>query len=160
MTIRILSLAILLFAPVLLQAQARPDCALRPTSLTQMRHCYRPILVFSPTTTDPRLIKQQSTLDTAADDMMDRFVLFLPIVPKFAAYTPPLDTPYMLLSQKELTAIRNRFHIPDNRFIVLLLNEDGIIKLRSSEPVPITRLNSLIDAMPNRKVERQRPHAN
>jgi hypothetical protein len=160
MTNRILSLAILLLASMPLLAQARPDCALRPISLAQMLHCYRPLLVFSPNATDPRLIKQQSALDAAADDMMDRFVLFLPLAAKAEGYNPPLDTPYMLLERKEVAAIRDRFRIPDNRFTVLLLNEDGRIKLRSSEPVPIKRLNSLIDAMPNRKVERQRPHAN
>jgi hypothetical protein len=160
MTNRILSLAILLFASMPLLAQARSDCALRPISLAQMLHCYRPLLVFSPNATDPRLIKQQLALDAAADDMMDRFVLFLPLAAKADGYNPPLDTPYMLLERKEVAAIRDRFRIPDNRFTVLLLNEDGRIKLRSSEPVPIKRLNSLIDAMPNRKVERQRPHAN
>ncbi len=160
MTNRILPLAILFFVPVLLHAQARLDCASRPTSLAQMRHCYRPLLVFSPSASDPRLMKQQSTLDDAADDMMDRFVLFVPIVPKSPAYEPPLDTPYALLDTKELAATRNRFHVSENQFIILLLGEDGTIKLRSPAPVSIHRLNSLIDAMPDRKVEMQRPHAN
>jgi hypothetical protein len=125
-----------------------------------MRHCYRPLLVFSPSTTDARLTKQQSTLDNAADDMIDRFVLFIPVPAKSTNYQPPLDTPYVLLKQKELTAIRSRFHIPESQFTVLLLGEDGEIKLRSTNPVTITRLNSLIDAMPDRKLEMQRPHAN
>jgi hypothetical protein len=42
----------------------------------------------------------------------------------------------------------------------LLLGEDGSIKFRSTVPVIISRLNSLIDAMPDRKVEMARPHAN
>ena len=160
MTNRFFPLAILLCAPVLLQAQAKPTCALRPTSLIQMRHCYRPLLVFSPSASDPRLIRQQSLLDEAADDMLDRFVLFLPVAPQSASYQPPLDTPYTLLNQKELTAIRTRFQVPENQFAVLLLGEDGSIKLRSTAPVTISRLNSLIDAMPDRKVEMARPHAN
>jgi hypothetical protein len=160
MTMRILPLAILLLAPLFAQAQARPDCALRPASLTQMRHCYRPLLVFSPSATDARLVKQQSTLDEAADDMMDRFVLFTPVITKSTNYQPPLDTPYALLSQKELAAIRNHFQIPENQFIILLLGEDGTIKLRSTTPVTINRLNALIDAMPDRQLEMQRPHAN
>jgi hypothetical protein len=125
-----------------------------------MRHCYRPLLVFSPNATDTRFAKQQSTLDDAADDMMDRFVLFVPVITKSTNYQPPLDTPYALLKQKELAAIRDRFQIPENQFTVLLLGEDGAIKLRSTDPVTITRLNSLIDAMPDRKLEMQRPHAN
>ena len=92
--------------------------------------------------------------------MMDRFVLLLPIAPKSASYKPPLDTPYVLLNQKELTAIRSQFQVPENQFTVLLLGEDGGIKLRSTAPITISRLNSLIDAMPDRKLEMQRPHAN
>jgi len=160
MTMRLFPLAILFLAPVLTRAQARPDCAVKPTSLTQMRRCYRPLLVFSPSATDARLIKQQSTLDDAADDMMDRFVIFVPILTKSASYQPPLDTPYALLPQKELASIRARFQIPENQFTVLLLGEDGTIKLRSTIPVTISRLNSLIDGMPDRKLEMQRPHAN
>lgn len=160
MTKPLLFLAILFLAPVFTQAQARPDCALKPTTLTQMRRCYRPLLVFSPGATDARLIKQQSSLDEAADDMMDRFVLFVPVLVKSTNYQPPLDTPYALLSSKELAAIRDRFQVPENQFTVLLLGEDGTIKLRSTTPVTISRLNSLIDAMPDRKIEMQRPHAN
>lgn len=160
MTMRFPPLAILLLVPLLLQAQAHSDCALKPASLMQMRHCYRPLLVFSPTATDARLVKQQSTLDNAADDMMDRFVLLVPVIAKPANYEPPLDTPYALLSEKELAAIRSRFHVLENQFTVFLLGEDGKIRLHSAEPVNITRLNDLIDAMPDRKLEMQRPHAN
>lgn len=92
--------------------------------------------------------------------MMDRFVLLLPVAPQSAGYKPPLDTPYALLNQKELTSIRSRFQVPENQFTVLLLGEDGGIKLRSNAPVAVSRLNSLIDAMPDRKVEMERPHAN
>jgi hypothetical protein len=117
-------------------------------------------LVFSPSATDPRLHKQQASLDASADDMMDRFVLFLPVFTGFSKYQPPLDTPYALLNEKEVAAIRNRFHIQDSQFVVLLLGEDGGVKLHSSAPVSISRLNALVDSMPDRKVEMQRPHAN
>lgn len=160
MTMRLFPLAILLCASVLMQAQARPNCALQPKSLAQMRRCYRPLLVFSPSANDARLAKQQATLDEAADDTMDRFVLFVPVLAKSANYQPPLDTPFALLHQKEQANIRAQFQIPENQFTVLLLGEDGTIKLRSTIPVTISRLNSLIDTMPDRKPEMQRPHAN
>lgn len=161
MTIRSLPLAILfLLAPAALMTQARPTCAMRPTTLLQMRHCYRPLLVFSPDAKDVRLKKQQATLDEAADDMMDRFVLLVPVLARPAGYQTPLDTPYIVLGSKESGKVRDRFHIPENQFAVLLLGEDGAVKLRSGAPVPISRLNARIDAMPERKVEMQRPHAN
>jgi hypothetical protein len=56
--------------------------------------------------------------------------------------------------------VRTRFQVPANQFTVLLLGEDGTVRLRSNAPVSVNRLNSLIDAMPDRKVEMQRPHAN
>lgn len=92
--------------------------------------------------------------------MMDRFVLFLPILAKPGNYEAPLDTPYALLGGKEIGTIRNRFHVMENEFAVVLLGEDGEVKLRSSTPVSATRLNTLIDTMPDRKIEMQRPHAN
>ncbi len=153
-------LAILLLTSAAAFSQASLKCATRPETLAQMRHCYRPLLVFSPTGKDPRLLKQQAYLDSAADDMMDRFVLFLPVPAKTDGYQPPLDTPYEVLSSKEQAAIRASFHVPGNEFSIYLLGEDGRIKLKSTQPVSVTRLNRLIDAMPERKIEMQRPHAN
>jgi Domain of unknown function (DUF4174) len=160
MTIR-LPLAILMaFMTMALVAQARPTCALRPGTLAQMRRCYRPVIVFSPDANDPRLKKQQALMDDAADDMMDRFVLFLPVLAKSENYQVPLDTPYAILNNKERDNLRARFHVPENQFAVLLLGEDGLVKLRSSSPVSADRINALIDTMPDRKAEMQRPHAN
>jgi len=160
MTMRLPLIAAILLSPALLLGQASLKCATRPASLAQMRHCYRPLLVFSPAAKDARLLKQQSDLDGAADDMMDRFVLFLPVIAKPQGYQPPLDTPYEILSGREQAAIRARFQVPEHQFAVYLLGEDGRIKLKSERPVSITRLNNLIDAMPERKIEMQRPHAN
>jgi hypothetical protein len=157
---RALLLVALFFGGSPLWAQARPSCQVIPKSLDAMHRCYRPLLVFSPQADDPRLKEQTATLDAAADDMMDRFVMLTPIVPDAKSYQVPLDTPYTVLSQQDMDAIRARFHIPADQFVVLLLGEDGTEKLRSTRPVPIDRLNSLIDSMPERRVEMMRPNAN
>lgn len=133
---------------------------MRPETLDAMLHCYRPLLVFSPSATDPRLREQTQLLDAAADDMMDRFVLLTPIVHDPGRYVTPLDTLYIVLSAREIQAIRERFHIPDGQFEVLLLNEDGDVVLRSDEPVQVTPLNRFIDAMPRRRIEMKRRNAN
>jgi hypothetical protein len=125
-----------------------------------MRHCYRPLLVFSPRANDERLKKQGEILDEAADYMMDRFVMLTPVLPDARSYQTPLDTPYVVLAAQQMKASRERFHVPEEQFLVLLLDEDGSEKLRSSRPVEATRLNALIDTMPTRKIERERPHAN
>ena len=141
-------------------AQANPRCEVQPKTLAAMRSCYRPLLVFSPRVNDPRLKEQVSILDEAADDMMDRFVMLTPVFPDSAGYQTPLDTPYVVLSGKQMKMIRERFHIPESSFQVLLLGEDGSVKLSSPKPISVTRLNTLIDAMPSRKIERERRHAN
>ncbi len=127
-----------------------------------MRHCYRPLLVFAPTAADARLTRQQAWLDQAADDMMDRNVLYLPVLPAAAnaAFRAPLDVPFDLLAGPELASLRRRFQVAPMQFEVVLLGEDGGEKLRSSVPVPIEKLNALIDSMPTRKREMQRPHTN
>jgi len=125
-----------------------------------MRNCYRPLLVFSPSATDARLKKQIGILDADADDMMDRFVMFTPILPSVKSFAAPLDTPYVLVSAQQMQAIRSQFNVPVDTFLVLLLGEDGHEALRSEAPVGSTHLNSLIDAMPSRKIEMNRPHAN
>jgi hypothetical protein len=142
------------------KAQAHADCPVRPQTLAQMRDCYRPLLVFAPTATDPRLATQRKLLDAAADDMMDRNVLLIPVVDPASSFEAPLDAPYMLLGAAEMAAARRRFGIAPGAFRVLLLGEDGGEKLRGSGPVSPDRLNSLIDRMPMRRLEMQRPHAN
>jgi hypothetical protein len=143
-----------------LHAQARPTCAVVPRSLAAMKDCYRPLLVFAPNGDDARLKRQVQLLDRAADDMMDRFVLFTPIVPDGRRVTTPADSPYTVLAPKEMAAVREQFRIPPQDFAVLLLGEDGTVKLRAANPVSADRLNELIDSMPTRKQEMLRPHAN
>ena len=161
MTVR----SVLLLIPLLVvvggaRAQARPTCEVVPKSLAAMKDCYRPLLVFSPSGDDTRLKRQVTFLDAAADDMMDRFVLYTPIVPDGRRVTTPADAPYTVLNAKEMAAVRARFHIPAAAFEVLLLDEDQIVKLRSTLPVSSDRLNDLIDKLPQRQVEMRRPHSN
>jgi|SRR5580698_4050168 hypothetical protein len=140
-------------------AQARPTCAVVPKSLAAMKGCYRPLLVFSPNGDDARLRRQVSLLDEAADDMMDRFVLYTPIVPDGRQVTTPADAPYTILDAKAMAAVRAQFHVAPG-FAVLLLDEDGSVMLRTAVPVSTDRLNALIDKTALRQTEMLRPHAN
>jgi hypothetical protein len=158
---RSFSLLILILAlSSALHAQAQPTCAVVPRSLAAMKDCYRPLLVFASNGDDTRLKRQVALLDAAADDMMDRFVLFTPIVPDGRRVTTPADSPFTVLGSNEMAAVREQFHIAPGDFAVLLLGEDGTVKLRASNPVSADRLNELIDGMPGRKQEMLRPHAN
>jgi hypothetical protein len=140
--------------------QAKPTCAVVPRTLEAMKGCYRPLLVFSASGDDARLKKQVALLDDAADDMMDRFVLYAPIVPDGRQVTTPSDSPYTVLSSDQMGDVRVKFHIPRAEFVILLLDEDGSVMLRSHIPVDADRLNGLIDQTPLRQAEAKRPHAN
>jgi len=143
-----------------LHAQAGPHCQVVPKSMAAMRGCYRPLLVFSPSATDARLRRQAALLDAAADDMMDRFVLFTPVVADEQRVNPPADAPWTKLPEREAAAVRQRYEVPADAFTVLLLDEDGAVFLRSGSPIAADRLNALIDRTARRRAEMQRPHAN
>lgn len=142
------------------QAQAHPGCEVVPRTIAGMQGCFRPLLVFSPRAGDPRLERQAKLLDADADDMMDRFVLYTPIAPNPQGLAAPLDAPYTVLDRQQMQFVRSRFHIPHDRFTVVLLEENGTVMLRSQVPVDPFRLNALIDQLPTRREEMQRPHAN
>jgi hypothetical protein len=141
-------------------AQAHDGCPESPAKLAAMRTCYRPLLVFSPDGHDARLREQISTLDSAADDMMDRNELLLPVLASSAGYQAPLDAPHRMLPAKEQARLRERFHVDSHRFRVLLLGEDGSVKLSSDTPITIERMNRLVDSMPTRKQEMLRRDSN
>jgi len=86
--------------------------------------------------------------------------MLTPVVPDAKKYATPLDTPYIMLKQDVMLAIRERFHVPRDRFEVLLLDENGRVRLRSRRPIDITRLNTLIDSWPERQIEMTRRGAN
>jgi hypothetical protein len=151
-----------LFPVVLLggvRAQSNAGCPARPQTLVQMRECYRPLLVFAPSAGDARLAAQREALDSAADDMMDRDVLLVPVLVGGAGgFVAPLDAPYVVLGAAEMADVRRRFGVAAGSFRVVLLGKDGGVKLRSSEPLAVDRLDSLIDGMPMRRLEMQRGH--
>jgi hypothetical protein len=154
-----LATLLLLLCPAL-HAQARPQCQVVPKSFAAMRGCFRPLLVFSSAPNNALLRRQIALLDHDADDMVDRFVLCTPVAPDPHQVSTPLDAPYTILDAQQMTEIRARFHIPASQFAVLLLDEDGSVMLRSSNPVNPARLNVLIDRTPERRAEMLRPHAN
>jgi len=143
-----------------LHAQAGPHCQVVPKSMAAMHGCYRPLLVFSPSATDARLRRQAALVDEAADDMMDRFVLFTPVVADENRVNPPVDAPWTKLPEREAAVVRQRFKVPTDAFMVLLLDEDGTVFLRSPGPVAADRLNTVIDRTGRRQEEMRRLHAN
>jgi len=138
----------------LAHAQAAPNCPVQPATLKAMRDCYRPVLVFAPTARDASFTAQQALLEQYADDMMDRNLLYVPVLAQAAHFDKPLDAPYVVLAATELKAIRERFRIDPSEFVVLLVGKDGGEKFRSRKPISVLKLDALVDAMPMGKQEK------
>jgi len=133
-------------API--HAQLDPSCPVRPTALRAMRECYRPVLVFAPSARDASFRAQQALLEQYADDMMDRNLLYVPVLASSASFEAPLDAPYVEIQPAESSAIRALFGIGRSEFAVVLVGKDGGEKFRSARPVSVLKLDDLVDAMP------------
>ena len=138
-------------------AQADPSCPVQPTTLRAMRNCFRPLLVFAPSARDPRFAAQQALLEQYADDMMDRNLLYVPVLIQGTHFEQPLDAPYVVLKQSELNAIRARFKVDPAEFVLVLVGKDGGEKFRTTKPISVLKLDALVDAMPVGQWEKAPP---
>ncbi len=143
-----------LAAGVSMQGQAKPQCAAQPASLREMRDCYRPVLVFAASARDASFAAQQGLLEQYADDMMDRNLLYVPVLGEGTHFKQPLDAPYVVVKPREIDAIRSRFHVDASEFAVVLVGKDGGEKFRSGKPVSVLKLDALVDAMPMGRQEK------
>jgi len=150
--------ALLLGKPV--HAQLAPGCPVQPAALKAMRDCYRPLLVFAPSARDASLLAQQAMLDQYADDMMDRNLLYVPVLAQSGHFDAPLDAPYVILKQSEMNAIRARFQIHPAEFVVVLVGKDGGEKFRTKKAISVLKLDEIVDAMPMGRDEKAARSAN
>jgi len=151
---RILLLAAAFTMTTQLHGQAGPNCPVQPATFKAMRDCFRPVLVFAPAASDPSFAAQQVLLDQYADDMMDRNLLYIPVLEQPKQFQQPLDAPYVVLKPSELAAIRARFHVPSSEFTVILIGKDGGEKFRSRKPISVLQIDALVDAMPMGRQEK------
>jgi Domain of unknown function (DUF4174) len=129
-------------------AQADPHCPVQPATFKAMRNCFRPLLVFAPDPRDKAFAAQQKMLDEYADEMMDRNLLYVPVLAQSSHFSQPLDAPYVVLKQSEINALRDRFKVDPSQFLVVLVGKDGGEKFRTAKPISVLRLDALVDAMP------------
>jgi hypothetical protein len=136
------------------RAQLAPGCPVQPTTLKAMRDCYRPLLVFAPTAKNASFISQQAMLDQYADDMMDRNLLYVPVLAQSGHFQAPLDAPYAMLKPSEMNAIRARFQIGPSEFDVVLVGKDGGEKYRTKKTFSVLKLDEIVDEMPMARREK------
>jgi hypothetical protein len=92
--------------------------------------------------------------------MMDRNLLFVPVLAQGGHFQAPLDAPYVLLKPAETNAIRGRFQVGSTEFVVVLVGKDGGEKFRTTKPVSVLKLDDIVDAMPMGREEKAARHAN
>jgi hypothetical protein len=119
-----------------------------------MRDCYRPLLVFAPTARDASFVSQQAMLDQYADELMDRNLIYVPVLAEGAHFRTPLDSPYVLLKQSEMNVIRARFQIGASDFVVVLVGKDGGEKFRTKKAISVLKLDEIVDGMPMARREK------
>jgi hypothetical protein len=109
-------------------------------SIGQMRHQRRVIIVAAPRGDDPRLALQRRTLSQWKTGAEERDVAVVAVVGKATSG-----------ASDDTGLLRQKHHLPDDRFMVVLLGKDGHEALRSPRPIAARELAGKIDAMPMRR---------
>lgn len=105
----------------------------------------RPLLVFSPTGNDPRLVETMRRIDASRCDFADRDMVLGRIV---ADGTSTLDGNVVDTEQSQ--RLRSEFGIGATGFSVVLIGKDGGEKLRVNDIPELSAIYAVIDGMPMR----------
>lgn len=108
----------------------------------------RPLLVFAPTDSDPRLVEALGRIEASRCDFVSRAMVLGLVVTEG---TSTLDGQVMNVDESQ--RLRDRYSIGENAFSVLLIGKDGGEKLRVNEVPDLSAIYDLIDGMPMRSRE-------
>ncbi|MGV0990961.1 MAG: DUF4174 domain-containing protein [Mycobacterium sp.] len=108
----------------------------------------RPLLVFAPTDSDPRLVETMRRIEASRCDFVDREMVLGRIV---ADGTSTLDG--NVVDTKQAQRLRSAFGIGATSFSVVLIGKDGGEKLRVNDVPDLQTIYAVIDGMPMRGSE-------
>ena len=108
----------------------------------------RPLLVFAPTDSDPRLVETMGRIEASRCDFDDRDMVLGRIVTEG---TSTLDG--QVLDTSEAQRLASQFGIGANSFNVVLVGKDGGEKLRVNGVPDLATIYAVIDGMPMRGSE-------
>ncbi len=109
-------------------------------SIDAMRWHRRILLVASPDLQDPKADLQHRILAQWEQQANDRDVSLVEV-----------SGSRVLGASDEAASLRQRYHLPNGVFEVLLIGKDGNVALRSENPISADTLQDTIDAMPMRR---------
>lgn len=105
----------------------------------------RPLLLFAPTDSDPRLVETLRRLAASQCDVADRDMVLGRIVTEG---TSTLDG--QVVDTDQAQRLRSEFGIGANSFSVVLIGKDGGEKLRVNDVPDLQAIYAVIDGMPMR----------
>jgi len=120
--------------------QQIPQCRF-DTGYYRWKH--RLLLLFSPSWDDPDYLTQTRRFEQMDDEFYGRDLLLFTFMPSL-----PTDTPATGRRLIDSTDHWRQFGLAPHSFAVLLIDKDGAVQLRSTEPIDPEVLFSLIDDIP------------
>ena len=114
--------------------------ATAPPTISAMTWNKRVLLIAAPDNRDPALARQRHILARWQAGAAERDLGVVEVVGGGVSG-----------ASDSAAALRRRFALPSDRFTVVLIGKDGGVKLRQRLPLPATRLEETIDAMPMRR---------
>lgn len=105
----------------------------------------RPLLVFSPTDSDPRFVETMRRIEASGCDFADRDIVLGRIVDEGAS---TLDGQVVDTNQEQ--RLQSEFGIGANGFSVVLIGKDGGEKWRVNDVPNLATIYAVIDGMPMR----------
>lgn len=116
--------------------------------LSDYRWTNRPLLVFAPTSSDPRLVETLTRIEASRCDFVARDMVIGLVVTEG---TSTLDG--HVLSTDESQRLAHQYAIGENAFSVLLIGKDGGEKLRVNQVPDLQAVYAVVDGMPMRSRE-------
>lgn len=116
--------------------------------LSDYRWEHRPLLLFAPTDSDPRLVETLSRIEASRCDFVDRDMVIGLVVTEGKS---TLDG--QVINADESQRLVKKYAIGENTFSTLLIGKDGGEKLRVNEVPDLQAIYAVIDGMPMRSRE-------
>ena len=135
------ALTVILLATSAALAPARAVAA----ELSDYRWEHRPLLVFAPSESDPRLIETVRRIEATRCDFMDRDMVLGRIVAE-----GPSTLDGHVVDTNQAQQLLSEFGIGANSFSVVLIGKDGGEKLRVNAVPDLQSIYAVIDGMPMR----------
>ena len=108
----------------------------------------RPLLLFAPTESDPRLVETMRRIEASRCDFAERDMVLGRIL---AEGTSTLDG--RVLDSNQAQRLVSKFGISTNSLIVVLIGKDGGEKLRVANVPDLQAIYAVVDGMPMRARE-------